>query len=933
MNPERWRQIEECYHAVLESSPEMRAAFLDRVCGEDVELRQEVESLLAHEEKAASFLETHAADTTRTLSAATAAGRDFGSYQILSLLGRGGMGEVYRAHDGKLGRDVALKTLPAVFAADPERLARFRREARTLASLNHPNIAAIYGLEESGCETCLVLELVEGETPRGPLPIHRTLEYARQVAEALEAAHRKGIIHRDLKPANLKVTPEGRLKVLDFGLAKALWGTEQEQDLSQVESATQLETVAGHIVGTPGYMSPEQARGSEVDQRTDIWAFGCLLFELLAGKRAFQGESLPETIEAVLQHEPDWKALPAKTPVGIRKLLRRCLEKDADCRLPRIRDARQAVEQAQRRPKRWPLAAAGIVALAGIAAIVTLRKPPGLPGPSEWVRITNFPDSVSQPALSPDGRMLAFVRGPDTFVGPGQIYVKLLPGGEAVELTRDDSPKMSPAFSPDGAQIAYTALAGMNWNTWAVSVNGGQPRLWLRNASGLVWFGKRMVFSEVKNNDLHMAIVSSEETRTGARDVYVPAGLRGMAHRSYPSPDGKWMLVVEMDRGEWLPCRLVPMDGTSTGRPVGPPGARCTSAAWAPDGKSIYVSSNAESSFHIWRQAFPDGRPELITPGPTEEEGIAVAPDGRSFITAVGQRHSVTWVRDSGGERQVSVEGYSYDPKFARDGKRLCYRILRGAVPISDSSELRVVDLESGRSDPLLPGLPVRGNLGHSYDIAPDGQHAVAAAPDRDGKRRLWLAALDGQSPPRQIPNVEGDMPFFGPGDEIYFRGREGTSMFAYAVRKDGTGLRKAVAQPVAGVDGVSPDGRWLAVRLPEADGTSEAAFPLRGGLPVHIGAPSLSQSNVSWSREGRLMFLWVASSMELRAGTTYALPLPAGRTIPAVPAGGFRSNAEIAKVPGVRVIDGFAAPGPKGDVYAYSRETDQRNLFRIPIR
>ena len=340
-----------------------------------------------------------------------------------------------------------------------------------------------------------------------------------------------------------------------------------------------------------------------------------------------------------------------------------------------------------------------------------------------------------------------------------------------------------------------------------------------------------------------------------------------------------------------------------------------------------------EAHFTFGAKHSPDGRPELMTAGPTEEEGIAVVPDGRSLITAVGQRQSVTWLRDSSGERQVSVEGYSYDPKFTPDGKRLCYRILRGTVPISDPSELRVVELESGRSDPLLPGLPVRGNLGQSYDIALDGQQVVAAAPDRDGKRRLWLAPLDGQSPPRRIPNVEGDMPFFGPGDEVYFRAQEGTSMFAYAVREDGTGLRKAVEQPVAGLDGVSPDGQWLVVRLPAADGTSETAFPLRGGPPVRIGAPSLNQSHVGWTRDGRLMFLWVASSMELRAGTTYALPLPPGRSILAVPAGGFRSNAEIARMPGTRVIDGFAVPGPTAEVYAYSRETEQRNLFRIPIR
>ena len=313
-------------------TPDARQTFLDGTCNGDTDLRRQVELLLAKEKQAGSFLERPAIENMPvTLTAAgSLLGRQFGPYQIVSPLGAGGMGEVYRAHDSKLGRDVAIKTLPHEFARDPERLSRLRREARTLASLNHPNIAAIYGLEESEEADCLVMELVEGETLRGPLPIRTALDRACQVAAALEAAHDKGIIHRDLKPANVKVTPQGRVKVLDFGLAKAIWGPEGNQDLSQLATVTGVESVAGQIVGTPGYMSPEQARGRDVDKRTDIWAFGCLLYELLTGKRAFPGETLQDTIAAVLEREPDWQALPAKTPAKVRELLRQCLQKDAD---------------------------------------------------------------------------------------------------------------------------------------------------------------------------------------------------------------------------------------------------------------------------------------------------------------------------------------------------------------------------------------------------------------------------------------------------------------------------------------------------------------------------------------------------------------------------------------------------------------------------
>jgi serine/threonine protein kinase len=564
MNTERWRRIEELYHAAVARSPEMRSSFLDTACGHDPELRREIESLLAQADRARSFLESRSTEATAMVPPVW----QIGSYRILSPLGAGGMGEVYRAHDSKLARDVALKTLSAEFALDRERLERLRREARTLALLNHPNIAAIYGLEESAGVAWLVLELVEGETLRGPLPVRKALEYARQVAEALEAAHKKGVVHRDLKPANVKVTPEGRVKVLDFGLAKALWEAGRPQGPTQLDTLAKL-TVAGQVAGTPGYMSPEQARGHTVDHRTDIWAFGCLLYELLAGRRAFAAATVPETLAVVLKAGPDWDALPKTTPARIRGLLRRCLEKDAGRRWADIQAARQVIEQVQRRPRRWPLAAA--TAGAALAASVISLLNPGRPAdPSKWVQVTRLPDSVTQPALSPDGRMLAFLRGPNTFIGSAELYVKNLPDGEPVQLTHDQTRKMSPVFSPDGSRIAYTVLGEHNtWDTWTITAPAGTPQRWLPNAASLTWMDRdHVLFSEIKAG-MHMAIVSSGENRAASRDVYVPAQEQGMAHRSYASPDGKWILLVEMNEtAEWIPCRLVPSDGSSPGRPV-----------------------------------------------------------------------------------------------------------------------------------------------------------------------------------------------------------------------------------------------------------------------------------------------------------------------------------------------------------------------------
>src|SRR5438477_10093804 len=276
-------------------------------------------------------------------------GTKLAHYEITSHLGSGGMGDVYQATDTKLGRSVAIKFLPEAFSHDSERVARFEREARVLASLNHSNIAAIHGLEESGGRKFLVMELVGGETlaeriKRGPIPVEESLGLAKQICEALESAHEKGIIHRDLKPANVKITPDGKVKVLDFGLAKAFEGEAAKSNLSHSPTLSMAATNAGMILGTAAYMSPEQAKGRQVDKRTDIFAFGCVLYEMLTGRAAFDGDDVGEILARVIEREPDWNRLPVRTPPGIRRLLQRCLEKDRDHRLQTAADARIRIE-------------------------------------------------------------------------------------------------------------------------------------------------------------------------------------------------------------------------------------------------------------------------------------------------------------------------------------------------------------------------------------------------------------------------------------------------------------------------------------------------------------------------------------------------------------------------------------------------------------
>ena len=574
-------------------------------------------------------------------------GARLGPYEILTAIGAGGMGEVYRARDTKLNRDVAIKVLPAALANDADRLARFNREAQVLAALNHPNIAHIHGLEDSTGVPALVMELVDGSTlaerlagSRSDLPIVEALGIARQIALALEAAHKANIIHRDLKPANIKIRVDGTVKVLDFGLAKALDPISPASDVSQAATITSpaMMTHAGMILGTAAYMSPEQARGRPVDKRTDIWSFGCVLYEMLTGRAPFAADTVSESLAKVLEREPDWKALPGATPARLRALLRRCLQKDPGQRLHDIADARIELEELLA-PSRYPrlapgalkavAAAAALVVVAGgasYAAYSWLRAERFVPADrSAWLQLTNL-DSATQPALSPDGRMLAFIRGPGTFTTSGQIYIKLLPSGEPSPLTQDNFQKMGPVFSPDGARIAYTVNGtGQTWDTWIVPALRGEARPWLRNASGLTWSAPNQVlFSEVRTGN-HMGIVTAAESRSESHDLYFPhLSASGMAHRSYRSPDGASVLVVEMDdRSAWVPCRLLPFDGSSAGHPVGPLQSRCTNAAWTPDGRWMFFSADAGDGFHLWRQRFPDGAPEQITSGPTEEEGLA----------------------------------------------------------------------------------------------------------------------------------------------------------------------------------------------------------------------------------------------------------------------------------------------------------------------
>jgi eukaryotic-like serine/threonine-protein kinase len=948
---DRWKDVEAILHAASERAPHERAAFVADVCASDTELRLEVESLLAHETESDQFLSTPAAALIAEAEAPEPfIGREFGTYTIVDLLGSGGMGDVYRARDRQLDRDVAIKILPPLFAKDSDRLARFEREAKILAALNHPHIGAIYGLERVDGVPALVLELVEGPTladrlSQRSLTIKEAVAIAMQITDALEAAHRLGIIHRDLKPSNIKVTDSGLVKLLDFGLAKGI-GQDESRQACEGDTPSATTSRPGAIMGTAGYMSPEQARGESVDARSDLFSLGAMVYEMVTGRQAFTGATASAILRAILNDAP-WspRMIKPSVPVALERLVMRLLAKDRSARPQRAADVRIDLQQLVQgadfswRWRRGGGVAAAIV-LVGIAFWTARRPAPGAPVPREFTQITHFADSATSPALSADGRLLTFIRGTSTFWGAGQIFVKALPDGEPIQLTFDSLPKMSPVFSADHSTIAYTTVTSQFvWDTWVVPVRGGDAARWVQNASGLVWLRDgRLMFSE-QTGGLHMRIVTADAQRNAARVLYSPVGEHGMAHRSTVSPDGAWVLVAEMDSPVWQPCRLVPSDGRSVGRRVGPDG-QCTSAAWSPDGKWMYFSSNSTGAFHLWRQRFPNGTPEQLTFGATEEEGIAPDPDGRSLLTSVGTRHQSIWIRDERGEREVSREGYAFVPTppeggtsqpLPGDARSVFYLVRQGAVRFSGHrervGELWATDVETGRARAILPGRQVIG-----YDVSRDGTQVAVAALDQGGTPHVWLARLDGSDPPRRLTEFGADSPRFDAAGNIFCRGFDNGTSFIYRLR-EGRAPEKAIQQPVLFFSTTSPAGDWLIAKVQPATGAdgnhANVAFPTAGGSPVRLCDNSC---DVDWTPDGKSLVIRLGVPSSAAPTTTVIVALESGTTLPPWPARGIRSREDLSTLRVTREVDGWIYPSDAGSAYVFTRSTRQRNIHRVSL-
>jgi Tol biopolymer transport system component len=699
---------------------------------------------------------------------------------------------------------------------------------------------------------------------------------------------------------------------------------------------------------------------------------------MATGALPFRGESSAVICEAILNRAPvsAVRLNPDLSP-ELERIVTKAMEKDRDLRYqhasdlrtdlqrlirdssrsnwdasPSGREARQkgdceppksAPPQPTRPWKAYYYAVAAVVLFAVIVGVFVFHRssPTGPPVSTEWQQLTFFTDSAVYPALSPDGRMLAFIRGNDSFMGPGQIYVKLLPGGEPVQLTHDSTTKLAPVFSPDSSSIVYSVVEP--FDTWEAPVLGGDPHLFLPNSSSLTWIdqGKRMLFSELRPADgIHLVVVTTDEGRGNSRDVYVPLGERSMAHHSYLSPDGRWVLIVEMDaQGRILPCRIVPFPApnsppTNEVKPVGPPNRTCLAGAWSPDGKWIYLTVNEEAgavgrvgwrlppSSHIWRQRFPDGEPEQATFGPTSQEGIAMAPDGRSLITSVGSLDRTVWMHDRDGDHQISSEGNASSPSFSGDGHSLYFLMANGQTR---GEELWIKDLSSGKLERVLPG-----NSMHEFSVSRDGKEVAFTATDQSGISNIWVAPVGRRSSPVRISSADAeDSPFFLPDGDLVFRAVEGGSNFLYRMKTDGSARQKITVERILDINDVSPDGRWVvtgASGSEEEHGKSEIkAFAVDGTSAVTLCA---AYCLLNWDTSGKFVYLNFPDQGE----GSYALPVMRDSGLPRIPPNGAERIEDFANPKTITAIPLQVESAVNPSVYAYTRENTRRNLYRIQL-
>jgi hypothetical protein len=907
MDPQRWGEIERLYHLARERESGEREKFLAEACGGDEHLRQEVESLLARPPKAQDFLEAPALEVAAMALAkdqppvthADPVGRTLLHYRLVAKIGEGGMGVVYRAHDAKLGRDVAIKILPDEFAGDRQRLARFAREAKLLASLNHPNVAAIHGFEETDDKPFLVLELVEGITlaeklRKGRLSLEESLGVCRQIAEGLEAAHEMGIIHRDLKPANVQLTPGGKVKILDFGLAKALYGQSPAPESSEVSKDESQGTASGIVLGTAAYMSPEQATGKPADKRTDIWAFGCVLYECLTGGQTFHGRTVTETLAAILKEEPDWQALPAATPWRVKDLLHRCLKKDPRERLRDIGDARIEMQEqmalakeplrvSQRLLRVWVIAACATMLVIGALigpAVMKYFKPeasqilqhvvrsPVRLEPGYWLDGMRWlpPYGFDQPtrtamAISSDGRFIvysAIAENPGPRV-KSQLFLRRTDQLEAKPIPGTEE-GISPFLSPDDRWVGFCAGDKL----MKVSIDGGVPVSLcdVAMSPGATWGSDNsIVFAPSLDSGLsrvsaeggkpEILTTPDKNEATGHRLPYYLPDSKGVLftimrewYDSHPRvalldlKTRKWSVLIEdaadaryVSTGHLVFLR----QGTLMAVPFDPEKLQLT-------GQSVPTISKVMQAINIPNTAWGTAAGQFSV----SNTGWLVYVSGG---VAPPWQNSLVWVdRKANAQPVASFKAPFYAPRLSPDGQWIAYAAMRGEW------QAWVYNLNRGTAS-MLTG---EGQVAHVM-WTPDGKRVVFNWWS-SGQLNLYWQPADGSQPMERLTTSDyrQDPGSFSP---------DGTTLaFVECCRPDIDtdilllDLRSRRVAPFLNTKSqetypeISPDGRWITY-VSDESGRMEVyirPFPGPGGkwLISHQGG-----TEPLWARDGKQLF------------------------------------------------------------------------------
>ena len=918
MTDERWRRAKSLFEAAVERPAGERDAFVAAAAGDDDALRREVTSLLTSDDSDPGFLDrlsaasgslrADALDGALAVSsetpagAALAAGHRVGPYQVVALLGAGSMGEVYRAWDTKLNRDVALKVLPAPLALDPDRLARFRREAQLLATLNHPNIAAIYGLEESNGAQALVLELVDGPTlaqriADGPIPLVEALGIARTLADALEAAHEKGIIHRDIKPANITIAGSGVVKVLDFGLAK-VWDGAPQSALAGSPTLTATDRGDQSFLGTPAYMSPEQARCQPLDRRTDIWSFGCVLYEMLTGRAPFAGETVSDTLAAILEREPDASWLPPDTPLQIRALLRRCLEKDRDDRLDSVAAARDEVQDAIASPlsealparsSRWirpiGLAALALATVLAAAFVGSLRTPPEpvAPAPASRFPIVtppaaplNVSGGTRDLAVSPDGRHLVYRFGGSITYG-SPLMVRALDRLDGRKVAGVEN-AYAPFFSPDSQWIGFFVGNELR----RVSVAGGPVStvcVFTGSPLGASWGDDNTIVFATSGPGTGLWRVAADGG--DATVLTTPDPARGEVSHSFPFvlPRGSGVLFTIATAGRADSREIAALD-LKTGRRRLLIGGG-SDARYVETGHLIYA---AAGTLHAVR--FDPVRLDVLGDPVTIVDDVMVKATGAAnyavsqpgslvyvpgkvagAVGATEARRSFVWVDRQGNEERINLPPRTYGPARLSpvDDTRLVVGILENG-----NTELWTGDLRSGALKQLtnasgMNGLPMWAR----------GGRRVIFMSDRDGGAlNLYSQAADGSGTAERISaGTTPEWPTSITRDEkhvIGFTVRQATGSDIVrftlagpgnhaAARAAGAGLPRAEPLIQSRYDEsfaeLSPNERYLAYES-EVSGRSEIyvrSYPHVDGEPWQVSTGGGTRA--TWARNGLELF------------------------------------------------------------------------------